>query len=108
MVTCVIFAATAEIEISDLEFGDQIREGGTGIVYKGHWKSRGLDVAIKTTGALEKTEVSVMQLLNSMSLRYQDYFRNTVGRAPELAGSPKHSIVPRSSNKEAQLLHCYG
>ena len=57
---CVTVAATAEIEISDLEFGDQLREGGTGTVYKGHWKSRGLDVAIKTTGALKKTEVSAM------------------------------------------------
>ena len=104
-----LFTATVEIETSDLEFEKKVGEGQTGTVYKGRWKSRGLDVAIKTTGALKKTEVSIMQLVNSYYLRYMylDYFPNTIGRVPELTGSPKHHLVLRSGNEDAQFLHCY-
>ena len=57
----VLVGATAEIEISDLEFEKQVGKGRTGIVYKGQWKSRGLEVAIKTARDINKTEVSVAQ-----------------------------------------------
>ena len=47
-----------EISFSDLEIGEQLGEGGSGVVYRGHWKSRDLDVAIKrVSGSINKTEV---------------------------------------------------
>ena len=55
-----------EISFSDLEFGDELGEGAFGVVYRGHWKSRDLDVAIKRVpGKINKTEVehyTVLQL----------------------------------------------
>ena len=100
------FTATTDIKISDLEFEKKVGEGGTGIVYKGHWKPRGLDVAIKTAGELKKTEVSTMQFLEYMSL-ITNPFLNTIGGIYELSGSPKYYIVLWSSDEDAQLLHCY-
>ena len=47
-----------EINFSDLEFGDQLGEGAFGVVYRGRWKSRHMDVAIKRVpGKINKTEV---------------------------------------------------
>ena len=47
-----------EISFSDLEIGEQLGEGASGVVYRGHWKSRDLDVAIKRVpGSINKTEV---------------------------------------------------
>ena len=47
-----------EISFSDLEFGEQLGEGAFGVVYRGHWKSRDMDVAIKRVhGKINKTEV---------------------------------------------------
>ena len=47
-----------QINYSDLEFGDAVGEGGFSIVYKGHWQSRNMDVAIKRMpGKLHKGEV---------------------------------------------------
>ena len=47
-----------EISFSDLEFGDQVGEGAFGIVYKGHWKSRDMGVAIKRVpGRINNEEV---------------------------------------------------
>ena len=46
-----------EISFSDLEFGDELGEGASGVVYRGHWKSRDMDVAIKRVpGKINKTE----------------------------------------------------
>ena len=47
-----------EINFSDLEFGEQLGEGASGVIYRGHWKSRDMDVAIKrVSGKLNETEV---------------------------------------------------
>ena len=47
-----------EISFSDLEIGEQLGEGASGVVYRGHWKSRDMDVAIKRVpGRINKTEV---------------------------------------------------
>ena len=47
-----------EISFSDLEFGEQLGEGAFGVVYRGHWKSRDMDVAIKRVpGKINETEV---------------------------------------------------
>ena len=48
------------IDISDLEFGEKVGMGGTGIVYKGQWKSRQINVAIKATGEINKTQVGAV------------------------------------------------
>ena len=59
-----------EISFTDLEFGEQLGEGAVGVVYRGHWKSRDMDVAIKRVpGKINKTEVEhyvVFWLLPSM------------------------------------------
>ena len=47
-----------EISFSDLEIGEKLGEGASGVVYRGHWKSRDMDVAIKRVpGNINKTEV---------------------------------------------------
>ena len=47
-----------EINYSDLEFGAELGEGGFSTVYKGHWLSRDMDVAIKRLpGKLHEGEV---------------------------------------------------
>ena len=47
-----------EISFSDLTIGEQLGEGASGVVYRGHWKSRDVDVAIKRVpGMINKTEV---------------------------------------------------
>ena len=47
-----------EISFTDLVFGDQVGEGAFGVVYKGHWKSRDINVAIKRVpGRINKEEV---------------------------------------------------
>ena len=48
------------INYSDLEFGEKIGGGSFGTVFKGHWKSKGLDVAIKRfSRIIEREEVSL-------------------------------------------------
>ena len=37
-----------EIDITDLEFGDVLGEGGFGTVFQGKWRSKGIDVALKS------------------------------------------------------------
>ena len=52
-----------EISFSDLEFGEQLGEGASSVVYRGHWKSRDVDVAIKRVpGKINKTEVEHYKL----------------------------------------------
>ena len=47
-----------EISFSDLEIGEQLGEGASGDVYRGHWKSRDMDVAIKRVPrSINKTKV---------------------------------------------------
>ncbi|CAI8010873.1 Serine/threonine-protein kinase STY46 [Geodia barretti] len=36
-----------EIEKNDVHYGDLLGEGGGGVVYRGTWKSKGIDVALK-------------------------------------------------------------
>ena len=44
---------------SDLEFGEKVGSGGFGTVFKGRWKSKGLEVAIKRLQThIRKEEVS--------------------------------------------------
>jgi serine/threonine protein kinase len=51
--------AVVKISYSDLEFGETVGGGAFGTVYKGRWKSRGLEVAIKrATNVVKKEEVS--------------------------------------------------
>ena len=53
-----------EISFSDLEIGDELGEGAFGVVYRGHWKSRDMDVAIKRVpGKINKTEVEYYTVL---------------------------------------------
>ena len=48
-----------KIRYSDLEFGERVGGGGFGTVYKGQWKPRGLEVAIKRAmNVVKKEEVS--------------------------------------------------
>ena len=57
-----------EINYSDLEFGDVVGEGGFSTVYKGHWHSRNMDVAIKRLpGKLRKGEVRYLYSLYATS-----------------------------------------
>ena len=56
-----------EICYSDLEFKDQLGEGAFGVVYRGHWMSRDMDVAIKRVpGKINKTEVEQNSAVASM------------------------------------------
>ena len=56
-----------EISFSDLEIGDELGEGASGVVYRGHWKSRDMDVAIKRVpGKINKTEVEYYSAAASM------------------------------------------
>ena len=51
------------IDDSDLEFGDQVGESGHGfgVVFKGHCKSRKMDVAIKRLSTkLEEKQVGLI------------------------------------------------
>ena len=65
-----------EISFSDLEFGDQLGEGAFAAVYRGHWKSGDMDVAIKRVpGKINKTEVE-HYTLPSMPL-YSRFYRDT-------------------------------
>ena len=59
-----IFLATESsvpvISLSDLEFGEILGGGGQGVVHKGRWISKGVDVAIKKiTGRVNEREVSL-------------------------------------------------
>ena len=46
------------IDPSDLVLEEKVGSGGSGTVYKGQWKSRGITVAIKTSiGEINKEEV---------------------------------------------------
>ena len=48
-----------KISYSDLEFGGKVGSGAFGTVFKGRWKSKGLDVAIKRLqNRIRKEEVS--------------------------------------------------
>ena len=50
--------SVTEIGYSDLAFGVQLGHGASGVVYRGHWKSRDMDVAIKRVlGKINETEV---------------------------------------------------
>ena len=50
--------SVTKISFSDIEIGEQLGEGASGVVYRGHWKSREMDVAIKRVpGRIKKTEV---------------------------------------------------
>ena len=52
-----------QILFTDLEFGDELGEGAFGSVYKGHWKSQNMDVAIKRIpGKINREEVSAVLL----------------------------------------------
>ena len=59
-----IFLATESsipvISLSDLEFEEILGEGGQGVVQRGRWISKGIDVAIKKiTGRVNEREVSL-------------------------------------------------
>ena len=63
-----IFLATESsvpvISLSDLEFGEILGEGGQGVVHKGRWISKDVDVAIKKiTGRVNEREVSLTAVL---------------------------------------------
>ena len=63
-----IFLATESsvpvISLSDLEFGEILGEGGQGVVHKGRWISKEMDVAIKKiTGRVNEREVSITAVL---------------------------------------------
>ena len=50
---------TRTIDFSHLEFEESLGEGGFGTVYKGKWKIKNLDVAIKKiSGTIRDEEVS--------------------------------------------------
>ena len=51
----------ASIEYCDLEFGKALGMGGSATVYRGRWKSRDKDVAIKTsTQGIPNSEVTLL------------------------------------------------
>ena len=53
-------ALVVKISFSDLEFGEKVGSGGFGTVFKGRWKSKGMDVAIKRLqNRIRKEEVSL-------------------------------------------------
>ena len=56
----LFFILVVKISFSDLNFGEKVGSGGFGTVFKGHWKSKGLDVAIKRLQTqIRKEEVSL-------------------------------------------------
>ena len=60
-----------EISFSDLDFGEQLGEGASGVVYRGHWKSRDMNVAIKRVpGNINKTEVYKAKTSMPVNSRY--------------------------------------
>lgn len=48
----------ASIDYRDLEFMNQLGEGGFGTVYRGRWKSRDKVVAIKRLNIIDEREVN--------------------------------------------------
>lgn len=53
----LILIASTILEFADLEFIEPVGSGGSGHVWKGHWKSRDMTVAIKKVIDLPEREV---------------------------------------------------
>lgn len=66
------FLDGTKIEMNELIFGKTLGEGGFGVVKKGKWKSRNVDVAIKQVLTGLEEEVSLFKCMCHLPLKNKE------------------------------------